>query len=338
MTTAASVARRTTALAAVAAFGLLAAGGADAGTTPPADTTTVFDDPDGRWSATFPAPPERREGSSNGSISYRVDANGDLAAVSSYPEGTFASADRPMSTQAEIFAESFGGGRQVLVNTPTSFGGLPGTVFVIQVVADSGPGTLFGLGFVRDGRVHFVSYLDRQRDSADAGRSFVESYTLILDDGSAAAPTGSQPATPAPAAATTVGGSSWQAGFPAGAVPQRTAGVRSGFGTQLWTAEFDGDGLVAAAAELPAGYELTAAGTASTALEIIGLADAQPGEVARETLGPYAALRFAATAGDATTTVLVAQFETQLVVVAYIDRGNDDAEAAAGFVDSLATP
>lgn len=302
--------------------------------TTPAPAPVQVDDPSG-WRAVFPAQPQRTEGSANGSIIHRVEVDNDIATIASYPETTFGLADTPPAQQAETYAQNFGGGRVTLANTPTTLAGAPAAVFVFDLNAQSGPARMFGLALRRGGRIHFITYFDRGRDSAEAGRRFVESFAVVL----AARPAPLDPTTPTTplTAAVAIGDTHWQLSFPIGAVPEWATGVRHGLGTQWWSAIANGDTLRVDASELPGGYEFVTAAAAELGAQI-----ASPGATGSTgtaaTVGNYQAVRFEATADDGSPLAgITVKLPTQLVTVSYTDVGSDNPAELTAFLAALAT-
>lgn len=305
----------------------------------PAPVPVEITDPAG-WRAVFPAQPERSEGGANGAIIHRVEAFNDIATVASYPETTFGRADASPAEHAEIYAQGFGGGRVSLANTPFTLAASPAALFIFDLNANSGPARMFGVAVHRDGRMYFVSYFDRGRDSAEAGRAFVESFAIVLAATPSPAAGESDPSaspTPTRTEGVAIGDAHWQLRFPVGVVPEWATGIRHGLGTQWWRATVDGDTLRVDASELPDGYEFAAGAAAELGAQI-----ASPGATGisgeATTAGTYPAVRFGATAADGSPLAGVAvQLPGQLLTASYTDVGNDSPAELAAFLAALVT-
>ena len=100
---------------------------------------------------------------------------------------------------------------------------------------------MFGVAVHRDGRMYFVSYFDRGRDSAEAGRAFVESFAIVLAaTPSPAAGEGDPSASPTPTRTEGVAiGDALAVALPVGVVPEWATGIRHGSApvvARRWTA------------------------------------------------------------------------------------------------------
>jgi hypothetical protein len=368
----------------VAVAVVLMVGAFDAAASAPPPSTTVplppsgiFTLPGGGLEVRFTAAPVVINDPDGVSKSYLIGVEEDTETLSVLTPTAFgAAAGATPAERVLLFLDASGDEIEVLANTQTRLGPFPAAYFIARItLADGRRAVLYGAAVVRPNDVSYVFYTDVGGDDGDRGRSFVESYAVMIDPLPAlpaptttvpAAPTTTSPAvttstlavtttsapatstsaasTTSPATTTTVPAGAtvsfdgrWLVRFPDGADVSLRASSEDGFAYAEYLSVVGDDALSVRVTELPTAFAWSPAGAAALDAERGG------GTVLQSTLtsvdgAPGARFTLADADSDTsgdTTEVLLVRAGGQLYRIAYADGGESSADAAAEFIDSF---
>jgi hypothetical protein len=321
------------------AAGIAAVGsGATASTPPPTTNLTatsdgVFTDAAATFAIRFASPPTVVPDPGSTATSYVLGVDEDTESLSIVPPTAYSAvAETTANERAVLFLDASFDDVELVANSPTRLGPYPAAYFVSRItLADGRPAVIYGATVVRPDTVHYVFFTDVGGDDGDAGRAFVESYTVTID--------------PYPATTTTVTAGTaisagdnasfdgrWWVRVPDDASVSLRASSEDGLAFTEYSASVGDDTLTVRVTEVPAAIEWFPTDAAATEAATAG-STVTSSEVT--TVGGAPAARFRLAGADAVTEVLLVRSGGQLYRVAYVDRGERSPRDARAFVDSF---